>query len=360
MFNYHADVSTAADQPDWDLFLSNISGVYYVQTSWWGQLKAQRGAKAVRLVIKQKDKIVAGVQIIMKSISKTGIIVGYVPKGPVFMMNDPHLTSYLINQLHQLARAYHIQYLIVQPHENDNDFAQYLLHSGFSPSSTEISPTATIQVDLRQKVEQLKAGMKKKSRCYLRRGLREGLTGRQGTVKDIPTFYRLLVATAERQGFTPFSKSYFTKSWALFKPRGHIALFLVEYNGEPVSGQVVVAFGDSVVALNSGWSGEHARLGPNYTMDWVTMKWAKSQGYHYYNLGGLQRKVASDLLQGKIKPDPNEIGANYYKLNFGGQIELASKAYGYVYNPVLRWGYTNIFHKIEKWPPIQMMLARFR
>ncbi len=359
MFTYQSEVSKDADQPDWDKFLGKVSGGHYVQTSWWAQVKAQRGTKAVRLVIKQQEKVVAGAQILIKTLPAIGAI-GYVPKGPVLAMNDPNLVKYLIDQIHQLARSYHIQYLIVQPHEHCDGISQHLLNDGFCSSSTEIAPTATIQIDLRQDIDQLMAGMKKKTRRYLRLCQREGLVGRQGTKDDISVFYNLLIASSQRQGFTPFPESYFTELWSLLQPRGHVALFLVEHAGEPVSAQVVVAFGDTVVGMNSGWFGTYARFGPNYMLDWTTIEWAKSQGYHYYDLGGFERKEAKALLQNKIQPGPDTIKINSYKLKLGGQIKLYSRAYGYVYNPILRWGYTNIFNKIENWQPTQKVLNLFR
>jgi len=62
--SYQTCVSDAAEDPDWDAFLLKTPGGHYTQTSLWAQAKTFLGWRAVRIVISQKDHIVAGTQLV--------------------------------------------------------------------------------------------------------------------------------------------------------------------------------------------------------------------------------------------------------------------------------------------------------
>jgi lipid II:glycine glycyltransferase (peptidoglycan interpeptide bridge formation enzyme) len=324
-------------------------------------VKALLGWRAVRLVVSRADQIVAGAQLLIRPFSVFGTL-GYVTKGPVFAVDDPLLPELVINYLHQVAKSYHLQYLIVQPPNNGQALAAALPDRGFRSSPIAVGPTATVRIDLQPDLDQILAGMRKQTRRDIRHGLRQEMIGREGTDDDLATFYRLLGATSERQNFLPFSQQYFSKLWQLYRPPGYARLFLAEYNGEVVSAQLVLAFGDTVIAKNSGWSGRYGNLGPNHVLDWTTLEWAKAQGYRYYDLEGIDPSVARMILNGGSLTDElkRQHGPAFYKLGFGGEVTLLPDAYDYVYNPLLRWGYAAIFPKVASWPVTKKVINRLR
>jgi len=127
--------------------------------------------------------------------------------------------------------------------------------------------TATVLIDLTMDLDDILAQMRKKTRYCIRRGLRERITVREGTERDLHTFYRLGVATSRRHGFFPFPEAYFAEMRHVFASYGYIRLFLAEYEDEAVSAQVVLPFGDTVLAKHGGWSGHHGHRRPNEVLE---------------------------------------------------------------------------------------------
>jgi lipid II:glycine glycyltransferase (peptidoglycan interpeptide bridge formation enzyme) len=359
--NYQIRLSDQVEDPAWDTFLAQTPGGHHVQTSLWAQVKALLGWQAVRLVVSRADQIIAGAQLLIRPFSVVGAL-GYVTKGPVCAIDDPLLPELIINKLHQVARSYRVQSLIVQPPNNGQALADSLPGRGFRPSPIAVSTEATVQIDLHPELDEILARMRKQTRRDIRHGLGQGMVGREGTEHDLATFYRLLGATSERQKFLPYSPQYLSKLWQFYRPHGYARLFLAEYNGEVVSAQLVLAFGDTVIAKNSGWSGRYGSLGPNHIMDWTTLEWAKTQGYRYYDLEGIDPSVARMILNGGSLTDElkRQHGPAFYKLGFGGEVSLLPGAYDYVFNPLLRWSYATVFPKVAGWPVTKKVINRFK
>jgi lipid II:glycine glycyltransferase (peptidoglycan interpeptide bridge formation enzyme) len=356
---YQVRVSHETEDPDWDAFLAQTPGGHHVQTTLWAQVKALLGWQAARVVVTQGAQIVAGAQLLLRPLPFVGAI-GYVTKGPLLALEDPLLAKLVISKLHQVAKSYRSQYLVVQPPGNGQVLADQLSRWGFKPSSNEVAPTATVVIDLTKNLDDILAQMKSETRHNIRRGQRKGVTVREGTGRDLPTFYRLYVASSQRQKFSPPPEEYFSEMWRLLDPHGYVKLFLTEYEGEAVSALWVAPFGDTVLIKRIGWSGCHGSLRPNELLYWTALQWAKSQGYRYYDLEGIDQRAARAIVHGEPCPDSLLQSPTRFKLGFGGQVTFFPGAYDYVYNPFLRWAYNMVFPKMASWPVVAQALNRLR
>lgn len=355
--SYQVRVSDQTEDGDWDAFLQETAGGHHVQSSSWAQVKASVGWWAARIVVTQEEQIVAGAQVLIRSLPLYGAV-GYVTKGPLLTLNDPVLSDLVVNEIHRLARAHRIQYLILQPPDNGEVFAQQLSHWGFRPSSVKAFPIATVRIDLTPELDAIMAKMKSKTRYNIRLGLRKGITVREGTERDIPAFYGMLMSTGERQNFSSNSEEYFSWMWRVLNHHGYMKLFMAEYQGEVVSAMVAIPFGDTVFYKRGAWSGRHGKYRPNEVMHWVALQWAKSQGYRYYDFDGIDPDAAQALLQGDPLPNSATETVTRFKVGFGGQAMLVPRTYDYIYNPLLRWIYRSVFPKISRWPLIKKILSR--
>lgn len=299
----------------------------------------------MRLLIREAGQIVAGGQALIRYLP-LGSAIGYIPKGPLFAKDDRELIHVSLEGFEQLARNYRIRHLTVQPSNEGGLVVPLLEESGYRESPVAVAPVATVQIDLSQELDSILLGMRKNHRRYIRHGLRQGMVARLGEESDLDAFHRLLQATSQRQGFRVYPIDHFTELWRLFHPTGHAQLFLVEYRGELVSGQLVMGFRDRVVAKNSGWTGHYGSLGPNYVMDWAALTWAKDQGYRYYDLEGIDISAAQAVRRGTPLPEHLLKTHSFYKLGFGGEAVLFPPAYVLIVNPMLRWFYWNIFLKL--------------
>lgn len=356
---YYVQVSCKTDDRDWDEFLARIPGSNFVQTGMWAEVKSILGWENHRFMVRHKGQIVAGAQLSMRRIAM-GFIVGIVSKGPVLVTEDPLLASLVINEMIRIAMEHDVRCLAVQPPFWSECLTQCMREKGFHPITMEWAPTATIQIDLEKGLDDILAGMKKNTRRSIRHGLRSGIICREGTDDELSTFYRLLMATSERQKWPTYSKEYFSEIMRVLGQHGHAKLFFAEYRGEAVSSQMLIGFGDTVRAKNCGWSGQHKNLGPNNVLEWFSIQWAKDHGYRYYDLEGITRKtVMQEKLHGDIC-DNEKDSWSYYKLQYGGEVKLFPQAQIYIANPLARWVYSKILSKFENRRITQTILDRVR
>ena len=356
---YRTRVSYDIEDPEWDTFLAATPGGDPLQTSLWAQVKAPFGWRPARVVVTREDRIVAGVQLLVRALPLVGAV-GYAPRGPLVAGGDPGVTHLVLDELHRVALATRIQYLMVQPPCNGEALAQQLPNWGFRPSPVIMAPTATIRFDLSRDLDDLLAQMRKKTRQHIRNGLRAGVTVREGTESDVSTFYRLHVATSERQKFLPYPEVYFSRLWRLLSPHGYIKVFLAEWAGAVVSALVALIFRDTVYTLAIGWSGRHGECRPNEVLYWSTLIWAKAHGYRYCDFTWIDPRAARAVVSGEPFPDSLRQTPTFFKLGFGGQVTLFPGGYDYVYNPVLRRVYHAVGPKIYQSSMVRNVLNHLR
>jgi lipid II:glycine glycyltransferase (peptidoglycan interpeptide bridge formation enzyme) len=356
---YQVRVSKELEDESWDRFLAQTPSGHHVQTSLWAQVKAVMGWRPARLVISRDGEIVAGAQILMRPIPILGAV-GYVSKGPLLASPDPALTTLVVTQLQRLAKARRIQHLSVQPPGEDNRVVQELVDKGFQPSSTNVAPRATSLLDLSKDLETIMADMNRGTRYNIRLSGRKGITVREGSRHDLDSYYQMLAETGKRQNFTPYPKRYFTAMWRHLYPRGYLKLFIAEFEGDPVAGQLAVAFGDVVINKLSVWSGREGKRRPNEAIQWACIEWASSEGYRYYDFEGIELKAAKALLQGESLPDSLKQTVTSYKLGFGGEAVLYASPYAYLYNPLYRWAFEEFYPKIKDRPVVKRTIKRLR
>ncbi len=345
---YEVHVSGRVIASEWDAFLAEMPGGLNVQSSLWARVKALAGWRAVRFTVTRAGRIVAGAQILFRLLA-FGIAAGYVPRGPVLAFDDPELAELVLGRLHQVARAHRIQYLIVQPPGNSPALVDRLSASGSLPGSFELVPTATVLVDLGRDLDSIMAALQSKTRYNIRVGQRKGVAIRQGTADDLGIFYRLHVITGRRHRFPVYPERYFCETWRILHPGGHIKLFIAEWEGEPLSAQLLLPFGDTVKYWRGAWSGECGNLHPNEAMHWNAIAWAKSQGYRYYDFDGINRRIAARILEGENHRGGMPRTIDSFKLGFGGQVTLYPPAREFIYSRAARSAYVTLFPRIRRW-----------
>jgi lipid II:glycine glycyltransferase (peptidoglycan interpeptide bridge formation enzyme) len=355
---YHIEIRSERDDPEWDAFLEQTPNGHHMQTSMWGQTKVNLGWKALRVAVRQAGKIVGGAQLLLRS--KYMLTMGYVPRGPLLISNDPLLLRLVMDQLHQLVKKHSIHYLVIQPPYNAHWLTGQLSAWGFRPGLLEYSPEANAIVDLQQSSEVILAKMHPKTRYNIRLAERKGVTVREGTEADIATFYRLYHMTSQRQQFVPFSEDYIVTMWQAFARHGAIKLFLAEYEGKVLSAFLDIAFSDTLLYKLGGWSGEHSNLHPNEALHWAIIKWAQERGYHHYDLEELHMEVGRAVLEGHPIPEQWKRSVYSFKLSFGSNVHMTPCSYEYIPQPLLRWGYSFFFPRLKELQKISRLVDYLR
>ena len=242
--NYETLLSAAAQDKEWDAFLRQTEGGDLLQSSGWSQLKQKTGWQVRRLTVKRDGRIVAGAQLLLRSLPFPLGKIAYAPRGPVLSADEPELAQLVLDRLQTIARAQRLQLLIVQPPRHYEALARRLPASQFQPTRVKIAPRSTLRIDLRPSEDEILAQMRSSTRANARRSIRKGIVVRQGAEADLGIFMQLHAASSERQGFSTASEEYYAHMWRLFAPSGQGALLISEYEGEPVSAMLAVGFGD--------------------------------------------------------------------------------------------------------------------
>lgn len=352
-------VSEQEKDPDWDRFVAGAPCGHHVQTSLWAQVKSTLGYTAKRIIVRENGQIVAGGQLLVKRFAPL-LAVGYMPKGPVCLDGDPGVGEAFLDRLERVVRTDRLRLLAVQPAHEDPELLKALLSRGFHPGWLEVSPTATILLDLAPDCERLLGQMKRQTRQNVRRAEREGITVREGTASDLPAFYQLHLLTSQRQRFDPYPEKYFSQMWHLFSAQGLIGLVLAEYQESPVSALLIVPFRDTVIAKTLGWSGEHGEKRPNDAVFWAAVQWAKAHGYHTFDFEGIDRRGAELVLAGQSLPEDLRRSPDFFKLGFGGQVALLPTPLELIPNRVFRWPYRQVFGETDHGRAANDFLARVR
>jgi lipid II:glycine glycyltransferase (peptidoglycan interpeptide bridge formation enzyme) len=340
--NDDVKISDTLEDPEWDNFVLTAPGGHHVQTGRWAQVRTLLGWKLKRIIIYRENSIVGGAQVLIRSLPWVGNA-GYVTKGPLVGPKVPDVSGILLKQIMQVCLQNNCQLIAIQPANNDHAMSKLLESYYFCQSSLELAPTASLVIDLNSGLELIMKQMHKKVRQHIRRSESTGIVVSEGGPSDLDTFYHLYMQTARRQRFTPYKREYFDLLWQKFFPPGWIALLIARYQNEAVSAELLIPFGNTVIAKMIGWSGEYDSFRPNEAIYWGSIRWAFEHGYRYFDFEGINPLTAREILSGHTPA----LAEDTFKCGFGGQVVLYPPAYDYVPNKVFDWVYRRMPPEME-------------
>jgi len=307
----------------WDEFLTGHPEAHILQTGAWGELKSDFGWRVVRVVAGE-----SGAQILFWQLP-FGLSLGYIPKGPV-----GHNWENLWPVVDAVCKEQRAVFLKVEADLWETQAGSLPGEAppptGFVQSPHEIQPRRSIVVDLEGTEDQILARMKQKTRYNIRLAHRKGVVIRQ--TSDIETFYKLMEITAERDAFGVHSFGYYQKAFDLFEPHGHCALFIAEFEEQPLAGLMTFAKGRRAWYFYGASSNEQRQLMPTYFLQWNAMLWAKAQGCKKYDLWGVPDAEVDELETGFLDREDGLWGVYRFKRGFGGELRRSVPAWDRVYS----------------------------
>ena len=333
-------ISSGAEDREWDQFVEKHSDPQPEQTSVWGEVRSHYGWNPVRVYLKQDAVILGGAQILEFAIKKV-IRIGYICRGPLIAEGVD--ISLVLRAIKWLARKRRLVYLAVSPPYFSGLMVREMQLSGFQIRPDGLPPSvwtqATVMIDLSLDRDTLFANMSSSTKRNVRQGLKSGLEIVSGSVKDLRIFDELMRSLCRRRGTSPNlpGDDFIQRLWDGFAPRGWIHLLLLRQGEETINGMLILTFGDFARAWRIGWSGCYPKLYPNNLLYWEAIRWAKDKGCNYFDIIGIDKRDAEELLNGRDRSEPFHCSITFYKTGFGGKIVLLPGEYCYFPNPVLRW-----------------------
>ncbi|NJL06189.1 MAG: peptidoglycan bridge formation glycyltransferase FemA/FemB family protein [Chloroflexaceae bacterium] len=314
--------------PVWDAFVAQHG--HYQQSSRWAAARATLGWRAVRAVLwhTNEAQIVAGVQILLRPLARRGVQlwVGYVPYGPVLGATvAPVWGTRLVHAITQLARRYGAWAVLLIPPMDALQLRMQVAAAGWVLSPIMPAPQATTRIPVQFDPAVLLQRMRPATRYNARVGVRRGLQVRAGDAQDVPLLYAMLTATSQRKQFTLEPLGYYQQVWAHFAPHGQAWLMVAEYEQQVQAALLHVAWGDTVTYLAGGWAGTQRHLCPNDALHWASIQRARSAGYRWYDLNGVDRATVQACLRGAAVTSPDPVYA--FKLGYGGVVNVLPDSY---------------------------------
>jgi hypothetical protein len=310
----------------WDLLVDRTPGTDVTQFSVWGELRSRVGFTPLYLLAYQAGELVGGAQILTRRFPVLGSV-GYLPYGPLVSPDAvaqdagvaDDIRQALVDALAVLSRR-QLRILFIQPPEGAEDTSNELLRRGFRPSSAGIAPQGSIRIDLTEDLAVIRGRFGKRLKSWTNRWESRGVTVRPGTEADVALLAQLMASSAQHQGYTPLPLDYMTALYRELAATGHVVMFVGEVEGTPVAVDLMTGCGEMVRGRLSGFdrSGEAMRLSVPAAIRWELIKWAKTQGYSWFDFGGLRPETLAALLDGAERNSDELPAADQPKVTFGG------------------------------------------
>ncbi len=348
----------------WNQFVAgNTSPSSFLQSWNWGEFRREKLNTDIKRLIVYKDGELLAVAQFIKEQLPLGKFYWSCPRGPIVKTQNSNVKcqiddvlKLLINEIKKTAKEEKIVFVRLElPYTNNYilpitdyklQFPQILIRSK--------NPKNTLVLDLTKSEEEILTNMHQKTRYNIRLAEKNNIQVRfmnydsclaDGQVqfknKEIDDFYNILEETAKRDGIKIFSKNYYENLINYFTnyglpitdypptgdlPQGdqlRINIFFAHYQDKILSTIMVIGFGDTATYLHGGSSDEYRELMPNYTIQWVAIRWAKEQGYKWYDFWGIQPTVNSQPPQMRGKQptikNNNWAGITRFKKGFVGE-----------------------------------------
>lgn len=307
----------------WDEFVKNHPLASVHQSSQWGHFQASIPSRGKYWIVAifEGEKMVGGSMIIRHKIGKNRCWL-YSARGPLleYMDAEKYMDEFM-KELKKIGkREKAIFYRIDPPLSHPYEL------KGFKTTSHGFQPDETLILDLTKSKEQLLKEMKPKGRYNIRLAEKKGVKVSKST--DIEAFYKILLETTNRDGFSPHNQNYY-KNMLKYLPKTAV-LYIAEHEGRPVAGVLNTNYSNCATYYFGASSDENRSLMAPYLLQWIAITEAKEQGLKTYDFLGISPENA--------KNHPWK-GVSQFKLKFGGTRKTYQKAKEYSLSPLLHFLY---------------------
>lgn len=331
------DSPALRDDP-WDDFLESIPLGHFQQSSRWAEAKSVEGWRPIRRILTLGDHICAGFQILFRQ-TRFGRI-GYISKGPVVDRETPAIVNLLLDTVKSTVQASKLCALILQLPDKSIIEGSALAAHRFLPNHLVNVLRATLLVDLALGMDAIGRHIRSSTWKQIRKAQRRGIIIREATDQDLPSFFRLMLATCQRQRArpSPATSDALLALWKAFQPH-KIRLTLAQFENEPVAGCLCLCFGERVTFWKRGWSGLHRDRHPNELLQHEAVGWSCNKGYNFFDFATLRPDIAKSLLNGEKLSEDQRKTRDFINLGHGNHPVLLPEARIYIPNPFLRSAY---------------------
>lgn len=298
---------------------------------WTNELLAA-GESLESLEIKDGDAVIGSALITRKKLNKLPYHYHRVTFGPVLNAYTDANMQKALEQILAFAKADGAVYADVHPmafSDGQGAFSEVFGAHGFKTADHYVYK-ATVLVDLTEEEEVLFKAFQRRGQKAYRQSVTRGITTEIVPINEanFDTFYALYEQTTNRSGYLIEDKDWLRNQVLYWGERDQMALQFARYEEKAVGALLAYRNGASLSTVYQGndYDKDIMNRRPANAMYWDLMKWAKANGFDWFDFGGITYT--------EEMTDDKKGGIFNFKLQFGGNIVFLPGNYRKVLKPV--------------------------
>lgn len=322
----------------------------HILQSWeWGEIKQETTSwRPHRFAFYQDKKLIAIASIGSKKVGPFCFM--YAPRGPLFSTKLDN-SKLVFSTLAKIAKEHKAVWLKIDPDislstrshmqvdweacNEGQTINSSLVDTGWRVSQQQIQFPNTQILDLSLSEENLLTNMSANTRRKIRVAERKDIKITGGTEEDLPSLYEMYSETASRDRFRIRPYEYYRITWSRMLQAKMAHIFIATYRDEEIAFCILFHGGNTCWFFYGASTNKERNRMPNYLLQWESIRWAKSNGYKYYDFWGAPTKFSED--------DPLW-GVHQFKRGFRGCLIRGLGAWDYTPYPSLYWMFQRIHH----------------
>lgn len=162
----------------------------------------------------------------------------------------------------------------------------------------DMQPKEIFIMDISLSEEELFQKMKAKTRYNIKLAEKKGVKiFSSRDPKDLKVFFDLINKTADRKKIHSHPFVHYQKMWETL-PKEIVELYLAEFEGKIVAGNLMTFYGGVATYLHGGLDGESRHLMAPFLLQWRGIQEGKKRGCQWYDFGGCYSKTEDAGKQG--------------------------------------------------------------
>ncbi len=347
IFNQNVQIKEIKEKEIWEKFVLRQKYTSLFQSWNWGEFEKVMGNKFERYGIYDKCGELIGLIPVRYVNAVRGRYI-HLRHGPIFNFDDEEVWLGFLHFIINKAKEGKYWFIRLSPLiEQDLELKYALIFSRLRESQMHnVDAEITWVLNLDKSEENLLKNMRKNTRYYIRKAVKDGVKVEKGTSgKKLNAFLQIYRDTVLRQKWNAYSDKYIINEVKAFLKDDMVRIFLAKYKNKYIAGAIVVFYGDQAIYHHGGTLSKYLKIPASYIIQWEAIREAKSRGKKWYNFWGISPLVMEDGEYRAKAGHPWE-GLTFFKLGFGGQI----RQFVHAKDLQISWQYklTRFFEKLEK------------
>jgi len=305
------EFSFVEDKTQWNKFVAGQTHAQFLQSFEWGEFQKSFGRRVWRVGGFKNDRQVLAAQIVEHYLG-FGYAYLYLPRGPIMTEVTTEVVTQLSKFIEQKIGHYGTIFLKIEGQKEALDTVSKQLIR-----TKSVQPANTILLDLQKTEGELLLKMHQKTRYNIRLAYKKDLDIKVVVKENLDEDWSLLKATGQRDQISLHPLKYYRLMDEVLSGQENFVykkIFIFK-DKQPLALGVFIGWGDTFTYVHGASSNKHRDLMAPYLLQWEAIKFAKANGYKFYDFGGVNPVEKKDF-EFRSKWE----GISRFKYGFGGEI----------------------------------------